>query len=81
LLEITGLGTYTTTIVEANVVETRKGLGRDSDTDTPREIETETGSVTQTAQAIETGIVAATETREKVIKAVKVAETSNSTLS
>jgi hypothetical protein len=49
-----------TTIVEANAVETRKGVGRRIDT--PREIETETGSVTQTAQEIETGIVAATET-------------------
>ena len=49
----------TTTIVEANAVETRKGVGRR--TDTPREIETETGSVTQTAQEIDTGIVAVIE--------------------
>ena len=47
----------TTPIVEANE---RKGVGRQ--TDRHREIETETGSVTQTAQEIETGIVAATET-------------------
>ena len=40
-------------------VETRKGVGRE--TDTTREIEREAGSVTQTAQEIETGIVAATE--------------------
>ena len=33
----------TTTIVEANAVETRKGVVRE--TDTPREIETEAGSV------------------------------------
>ena len=47
-------------------METRKGVGRE--TDTTREIETEAGSVTQTAQEIETGIVAATEkgsTRDK----------------
>ncbi len=41
-------------------METRKGVGRE--TDTTREIETETGSVTQTAQKIETGVLAATET-------------------
>jgi hypothetical protein len=41
--------------VEAQPVETRKGVGRE--TDATREIETETGSVTQTAQEIETGIV------------------------
>ena len=49
----------TTTIVEAKAVETRKGVGRE--TDTTREIEAEAGSVTQTAQEIETGIVAPTE--------------------
>jgi hypothetical protein len=48
----------TTTIVEAKAVETRKGVGRE--TDTTREIEAEAGSVTQTAHEIETGIVAAT---------------------
>ncbi len=40
-------------------METRQGVGRE--TDTTREIETETGSMTQTAQEIDTGIVAATE--------------------
>jgi hypothetical protein len=50
----------TTTIVEAKAVETRKGVGREADT--TREIETEAGDVTLTAQEIETGIVAATET-------------------
>ena len=45
----------TTTIAEAKAVETRKEVGRE--TDTAREIETETGSVTQTAQEIEIGIV------------------------
>ena len=49
----------TTTIVEAKAVETRKGVGRE--TDTTREIETQAGSVMHTAQEIETGIVAATE--------------------
>ena len=49
----------TTTIVEAKAVETRKGVGRE--TDTTREIKAEAGSVTQTAQEIETGIVAPTE--------------------
>ena len=49
----------TTTIVEAKAVETRKGVGRE--TDTTREIEAEAGSVTQTAHEIETGIVAPTE--------------------
>ena len=49
----------TITIVEANAVKTRKGVGREADT--PREMETETGSVTQTAKEIETGIAAATE--------------------
>ena len=39
-------------------VETRKGVRRE--TDTKREIETEAGSVTQTEQEIETGIVATT---------------------
>ena len=48
-----------TTIVDANAVEARKVVGRE--TDTSIEIETETGSVTQTAQEIETGMVAATE--------------------
>jgi hypothetical protein len=41
-------------------VETREGVGRE--TDTPRETEIETCSVTQTEQEIETGIVTATET-------------------
>ena len=41
----------TTTIVEATAVDTRKVVGRE--TDTTREIETETGSVTQTAQEID----------------------------
>ena len=49
-----------TTIVEAKAVEARKGDGRE--TDTTRERETETGSMTQTAQEIETGIVVATGT-------------------
>ncbi len=40
-------------------VETRKGVGRE--TDTTKEMETEAGSVTQTAQEIETGIVETTE--------------------
>ena len=40
-------------------METRKGVGRE--TDTKREIETETGSVTQAAQEIDTGIAAVTE--------------------
>ncbi len=44
--------------MEAKAVETRKGVGRE--TDTTREIEAEAGSVTQTAHEIETGIVAAT---------------------
>ena len=43
----------------SKAVETRKGVGRE--TDTTREIEAEAGSVTQTAQEIETGIVAPTE--------------------
>ena len=42
----------------AKAVETRKGVGRE--TDTTRGMETEAGSVKQTAQEIETGIVAAT---------------------
>ena len=41
-------------------MQTRKCVGRD--TDTEREIETEADSVAQTAQEIETGTVAATET-------------------
>jgi hypothetical protein len=41
-------------------VETREGVGRE--TDTPRKTEIETCSVTQTEQEIETGIVTATET-------------------
>jgi hypothetical protein len=49
-----------TTIVEAKAVEARKGDGRG--TDATRERETETGSITQTAQEIETGIVVATGT-------------------
>ena len=40
---------------EEKPVETRKGLGRE--TDATRETETETGGVTETAQEIETGIV------------------------
>ncbi len=40
-------------------METRKGVGRE--TDTTREIEAEAGSVAQTAQEIEIGIVPATE--------------------
>jgi hypothetical protein len=39
-------------------------VGRE--TGTPREIETQTGSVMQTAQEIETGIVAATRPWQKV---------------
>ncbi len=58
----------TTTIVEANAVETRKGVGRR--TDTPREIETEIGSVTQTAQETEAEIVAATETESTRKRAI-----------
>ena len=46
---------------EAKADETRKGVGRETDT-TTREMETETGSVMQAAQEIETGTVAATET-------------------
>jgi hypothetical protein len=46
-------------MVEAKAVETSKGVGRE--TDTTREKEAEAGSVTQTAQEIETGIVAATD--------------------
>ena len=42
-------------------METRKGDGRE--TDTTREIETETGSMTQTAQEIETVIVVVTGTK------------------
>ena len=40
-------------------VETRDGVGRE--TDTTSDIETETGSVTQTTEEIETGIVTTTE--------------------
>ena len=47
----------TTTIVESKAVETRKGVGRE--TDTMRQIKTETGSVTKT---LEIGTVTATET-------------------
>jgi hypothetical protein len=43
----------TTTIAETNAVEKRKGVVRE--TDTTREIETETGTVVQAAQEIETG--------------------------
>ena len=46
---------------EEKADETRKGVGRETDT-TTREIETETGGVMQAAQEIETGNVAATET-------------------
>ena len=45
---------------EAKADETRKAVG--SETDTTREIETETGIVIQAAQEIEAGTVAATET-------------------
>ena len=47
------------TIVEANSLETRKGVGRE--TDTPREIQTETGS-TQTTREIAIKTVSAAET-------------------
>ncbi len=56
----------TTTIVEATAVDTRKVVGRE--TDTTREIETENDSVAQTAQEIEPGIVAATETESTTRK-------------
>ena len=56
----------TTTIEEANTVEMRTGVGRE--TGTLSEIETETGSVTQTVQAIETGIVTVTETESTLTR-------------
>ena len=58
-----------TTIVEAKAVETKKGVGRVSNT--PREIETETGSVTQIAQEIESGIVEEVEMNQADRKTVQ----------
>ncbi len=51
----------TTTIVEANAVETRKGVGRE--TDTTREIETEADSVMHTGAGI-AGILTVETTRK-----------------
>ena len=62
----------TTTIVEENAVETRKGVRRE--TDTTREIETEADSVMHTGAGI-AGTQTMETTRETEIKTFRVAET------